>query len=73
MARKPSPRYITHDAPTWRAAFVETAAHGFGAGMWVRQNHTVTVKPDASVSDLRRDLADEYGVKPAEVRLVEFP
>ena len=73
MARKPAPRYITQDSPTWRAAFVETAAHGFGAGMWVRQSHTVTVKPDMSVTDLRRDLAAEYGVQPSEVRLLEFP
>lgn len=71
-ARKPV-RYITANAPTWRAAFVETAAHGFGAGAWIRQQHTVTVKPGADVADLRRELAAEYGVQPREVRLVEFP
>ena len=51
----------------WRYAFVEYWGAAFEE--WIRDNRTITVKPDESAKQIAQSLESEYG---AQVRLY-FP
>ena len=55
---------------TWRFAYIETRARGFGPDAWLRTNQVVNLEPGDDERQASRQVAREMGRKPEDVRLV---